>query len=355
MSRPLESHIFSNCVKYERLSPLIAHAFKGSTDTYLDIYIDMNSAIKALYGDKNYSPIISSYKSMTSCILNMCGHYKYYFKKYLGVDTSIYMVMGNNCSDISNKFVAEYNSSFKYKMESNKIANSIIKDNMELLNKMVPYLSNIYLIESQFETAGVIAALIEKRIQEGNSNPNLIISRDILNMQLISLYPKTAMVRPTKYNNEDRSYIIGPLNSMPIEEYWKIFNSFISKSNKVMKNIHPINTALLMAMTGYNKTNLTKIIDIIKAKEYIYNCVGDNPIKCSVKTLYEMNPELNDIVSWTVIESRFKVYDIEFHKAIFQNSIEYKLLHFVDLYDPNVIRRINDKVFYNNPIDIEKL
>jgi hypothetical protein len=251
--------------------------------------------------------------------------------------------------------VAEYNKSFKYRKETNKLANDIINDNLGQLNKIVPYLSNIYLIESQFETAAVIGAIMEKRIQEGNTNSNLIISRDILNMQLVSLYPKTAMLRPTKSYNGDNPYIIGTLDNMGIEEYWKLFDPFISKSTKVMKNIHPINTPLVMAMTGYEKTYLKRIININKAKEYIYNCVADNPIKCSVKTLYEMNPELNDIVSWTVIESRFKVYDIEFHKLLYKDSIEYKLLNFVDLYDPSIIRRINDKVFYNNPIDLEKI
>ena len=42
---PLEAYITSNYVKYDRLAPLIAEAFAGSSDTYLDIYIDMNSAI----------------------------------------------------------------------------------------------------------------------------------------------------------------------------------------------------------------------------------------------------------------------------------------------------------------------
>ena len=88
-----------------------------------------------------------------------------------------------------------------------------------------------------------------------------------------------------------------------------------------------------MALNRYNKRDLKTIINITQAKKYIYKCVQNNPIRCSVKTLFDMNPELNDKVSWTTVASRYKVIDAIFQRELYKESIEYKLLDFVDLYD----------------------
>lgn len=355
MRIPLEAYITANYVKYERLAPLIAEAFTGYEDTCLDIYIDMNSAVRALYNSQ-YNTKIDNYKSLTSCIINMCGHYRDYFRRYLGVSTDIIIVMSDNCCDINRKYVAEYNKTSKYKIDTNKLIGNLIKDNMELLNSLVPYLPNIYLVQSSFETAAVISGIINKKRSSGSMRPNLIISRDLLNMQVVAKYNKTAMLRPVKGYNGDNSYIIGPLDSQEsIDKYWRSFDDEISTCKTANINIHPVNTALLMAMTGYKKRDLKNLINIKQAKKYIYNCVEDNPIYCSAKTLFDLNPELNDKLSWTTIESRCKALDINFQESIYTDSLEYKLLNFVDLDNPTAVKRVNDEIFYDNPIDIDRL
>lgn len=355
MRVPLEAYITANYVKYDRLAPLIAEAFTGYQDTYLDIYIDMNSTIKALYNNQ-YNTGINNYKSLTACIINMCGHYRDYFRRYLGVNTDIIIVMSNNCCELNRKYISEYNKSFKYKIETNKLINDLVKDNLELLNSLIPYLPNIYLIQSDFETAAVISGIIDKRRLDGIDRPNLIISRDFLNLQSLSKYNKTALLRPTKNYDGDNSYIIGPLDNQDfIDKYWYYFDKEVSTSKSAMINIHPVNTSLLMAMTGYKKRDLKSIINIKQAKKYIYNCVQDNPIHCSVKTLFEMNPELNNKVSWTTIESRHKALDMYFQESIYKDSLEYKLLNFVNLDNPVAVKRVNDEIFYDNPIDLDRL
>ena len=352
---PLEACITANYVKYEKLAPIVAEAFAGSTDTYLDIYIDMNSVIRSLY-NSNYNIEINNYKSLTSCIINMCGHYRDYFRRYLGVNTSIYIVMSNNCNEINRKYVAEYNKSFLYKTHTNTMITNLIKDNLELINYLAMYLPNIYLIQSEFETASVISSLIDIRKREGSNNPNLIITRDMMNMQLLYTHNKTAILRPTKFQNQDNSYIIGPFDDSNIQLYWNYFDNVAdSKSNKPMENIHPINTPLLMALIGWKKINLNNIFNIKKAKDYIYNCVGDKPVRCSVKTLFEINPELSNKVSWTTVESRYKALDISFQKSLYENSIEYKMINFTDLINPKAVKMVNDKMFFDNPIDLDRL
>ena len=352
MRIPLEAYIMTNYVKYDRLAPLIAEAFAGYEDTYLDIYIDMNSVIRSLY-NSNYNTGITNYKSLAACIINMCAHYRDYFRRYLGVNTDIIIVMSNNCNGINRKMVAEYNKSSLYKIKNNKLITDLVTDNLNALNILVPYLPNIYLVQSEYDTHGVISALIEKRLDL--NRPNLIISRDAFNIQLVSLYNKTAMLRPVKNQNGDFSYIVGPLNDQKsIDDYWFYLTTSIADS-KSRVNLDPINTPLLIALRGYEKKNLDKIVNITSAKKYIYKCVQNNPIRCSVKTLFDMNPELNDKVSWTTVASRYKVIDAIFQRELYKESIEYKLLDFVDLYDPAMVKSINDKMFYDEPIDLDRL
>ena len=356
MKIPLEAYITSSYVKYDRLASLIAEAFAGYDDTYLDIYIDMNSVIKALYNSQ-YNTGIDNYKSLTACIINMCGHYRDYFRRYLGVNTDIIIVMSNNICDINRKYVAEYNKSFRYKIETNNLINNLVKDNLDLLNSLIPYIPNIYMIQSEFETAAVISSIINKRRSEGIIRPNLLISRDLLSMQVVAKYNKTAMLRPMKNYNGDNSYIVGPLDNQEfIDKYWYFFDKEITDGKTSCNiNIHPINTSLLMALNRYNKRDLKTIVNITQAKKYIYKCVEDNPVRCSVKTVFELNPELNDKVSWTTVESRHKALDIDFQQTIYENSLEYKLLNFIDLNNPTAVKRVNDEIFYDNPIDIDRL
>ena len=354
MNIPLEAYVTSSFVKYERLAPIIAEAFVGYDDTYLDIYIDMNSVIRSLY-NSNFNTSITNYKSLAACMVNMCAHYRDYFRKYLGVNTDIIIVMSDNCYIMNRKMVAEYNKTSLYKIKSNTLITNMIEDNMNALNLLVPYLPNIYMVQSEFETSGVISAIIEKRLEL--NRPSLIISRDVLNMQILSLYNRTAVLRPMKtLNNGDTSYIVGPLSDQKsIINYWSYLNSEISESKTLTNIIHPINTSLLMAMCGYDKRDLSTIINIRSARKYIYNCVQDNPVHCSVKTLFEMNDKLNEKTSWTTISSRQKVLDVIFQQAMYKESIEYKLLNFTDLYDPAMVKRINDKLFYDDPIDLDRL
>ena len=353
MMIPLEAYIASNFVKYERLSEIVPRAFEGYSDTHLNIYIDLCSTIRALYNHE-YNTEITNYKSLTACIINMCIHYREYFGRYLGVSTTIYLVMGNVCSTLSRKFVPDYNNKMYNRITSNSLITELIKSNMELLNKMVPYLPNIYMIESEFEPAATISALIER---DTSSDSNLIISRDVLNLQVVANYPKTALLHPSKSAGNDVSTIIGPIDTPnDIIEFWDGYVMMTTKSNVTDITISPLNVSMVMALTCIKNRGIhDRIAQIRPATKYIHNCVGDSHVRCSIKTLFEVNKELAKRIAPAMLEARHKALDAQFQKEIYKDTIQYKLINTVDLDDPAFIKRINDKLFFNDPIHLEKL
>ena len=89
-SIPLEVFITKYFVKYNRLDQIIPYAFANSRATSIDLFIDLYGIYKGIFS-RNYVTRISDYTSFTSTLINMCCHYRTYFK-LLGVTTKIFIV-----------------------------------------------------------------------------------------------------------------------------------------------------------------------------------------------------------------------------------------------------------------------
>ena len=80
-------------VKYDRLSELINLEYKGSNSSNINIFIDLYSILKPLY---SANIIIDDYTEITSCIINMCAHYRYFFRSRYNVESRIYLIWSKN-------------------------------------------------------------------------------------------------------------------------------------------------------------------------------------------------------------------------------------------------------------------
>ena len=108
-----EMILTSNFVRYNRMSQLVQFAFQNSKATSINLYLDLYGVIKTLFSD-SYRTDISDYTAVTTSILNMCGHYRSYFKG-LGVATKIFLVFSYNTPEINMQYVPEYNQEFLIK------------------------------------------------------------------------------------------------------------------------------------------------------------------------------------------------------------------------------------------------
>ena len=350
----VENIIYRSFVKYNRLSKIVYDTFSNTSiasATKLNIFIDLYSVLKSIFSE-HYRTDISDYTAITTGIINMCSHYRGFFRN-LSVDTKFYLIFSFNTCDINRKFVAGYNEEFMRKSEI-KIFNEVAMNNFELLDLLCPYLPNIFFIKSprNFESSVVIANLIET-LNDGN--PNLIISKDIYPLQLCVMYPYTSFLYPFKINGEDLSTMI-PINEKQSFrfEFWNLVSSIRKTDIRSIGSISPINFSLFSAMGRFPERSMKSLINVASIRNIILSLIGENDIKIIPKQLYENN-ELLSKIPVALIESRFKALDIDFMLPYYRNDPESKCIELKNLKDNSAINTINSRFFSHNPIDVNKL
>lgn len=338
-----------NFVKYTRLNELVSYMFAGSKATKLNIYIDLYGAIKTLFSD-SFRTDISDYTAFTSTIINMCGHYRSFFKS-IGVQTKIFIIFSLNICEINRKLVPEYNNSF-----FNKVTNKVIRDmvdmNNSLLETLCPFLPDIFFLQTSFESS----VLIDYLIAIGDKNPNLIISKDLYPAQLTEIYPDTAYIRPKKVMGEDISSCISPREKeYHINDFKSIYCAARGALPAIDVNsitINPNNFSLLSALSRFPERNLKSIYNIKMANKLIYNIVGDSAVNISVDTLNKFTPLS---VAPSIIDNRHKALNVEAMRLTFLDSMEPKLIHLDNFEDSASVNMICAEYFRDNPIDLGRL
>ena len=347
--------IYRSFVKYDILQSLVYETFSNSSiseATELDIYIDLYSVLKPLFSEHSRTRI-EDYTELTSEIVNMCAHYRYFFRK-LYVATKFYLIWSYNINEINRKFVSGYNDIF-YKKSQVKIFKEFVNNNMDLLEILVPYLPDIFLIRSNknYESSIIISALINKN----NNAPSLIITHDTYPMQVTVYNRNTALLYPKKMSGRDESIMI-PINEKSNfrHEFWRLLldTNAIKVKEGLMDTISPLNYTLFCALNGMSNRNIKSMYSIIQSAKLLYYLTKGEDIKILPEHLYN-DVEVVNSVPVSIVESRYNAIDINYIKPIYLQDPEYLSLKFDNLRDDSAVNHINAKFFANNPIDINKL
>ena len=355
MRVPVEYIITRYFVKYQKMNELISFAFSGSKANYINLYIDLYGVYKTLFS-RTYRTDISDYTAFTSIIINMCSHYRAYFKG-LGVYCKIFLISSYNIPEINSKFVAGYNKTFIDKLK-NKQVQEMVDLNTQLLEILCPYLPDIHFLKTEFESTILMKYIISKELSEGNNNPNIILSSDIYPMQLCNEFENTVFLRPKKLNGEDISMITAPKgHNMYESSFWSIIcrerDTLMSDISEV--SISPSNYTLLMTLNRFPERNIKNLIHFRQANKIIFSVIGSQPIKLNIDTLYQNSPELINHFPFEILSSRYKVLDSEYQYLLFENSVEPHVIHYENLSDPIAVQMINSQYFEKNPIDLFRL
>lgn len=351
---PVEYLIARYFIKYQQLDNLIPNAFKGSKANAVNIYIDLYGLYKTIFS-RNYRTDISDYTAFTVTLINMCSHYRSYFKG-MGVYAHIFLISSYNVPEISKRFVANYNKTFCDKLK-NTAVKEMVELNTELLNILCPYLPNIYFLSTKFESTVLINKLIQLESKKNNL-PNIIISSDIYPMQLCSEYDNTVFLKPIKFQGVDNSVITYPRGHELHEiSFWSVIcrerDKLVSDASEV--TISPRNFMLLMALNRFPERNFENLLQQRVANRYISNVIGNQPIKLSLDMLYQSQPELLTKIPQSKIDARYKTLDVEYQSLLFEEDLESKVLHYENLNDPTAVQMINSQYFEKNPIDLFRL
>lgn len=360
----LEQIVYSNFVRYDVLEKLI-NSHYGSLEYYksinhLNIFIDMYSIVRRLYGDVFDVP---DPNILTSLIVNMCGHYRNFFRNKYATDTTIYIVDSNNCCNLNRKFYQGYNQGYAESVTLNEKVTKLIYHNRQLLGELCSYLPNIEYIATDYETGVMIKHIITtNRISGDNTSPNMIISKDIYLYQLVSDYIKddVCILRPKKYKGEDSSFIVNPYNVMYYytKDRSTSEDTILTASNKINYGL----LSYLMCITRLPERGIKSIVSIPKIVKLLSKLIDQNIIINGKNTdinrlssLLFMEEE-NQIPAVT-IDFRFKAIDIDFQYSVFIDSVDARRYNgtLTNLYDPVSVREINEKHFSSCPIILENL
>ena len=354
-SVPIEQLVARYFVKYKRLNQIIPVAYEGSKATFINLYIDLYGLYKTIFS-RSYRTSTTDYTSFTSSVINMCVHYRAYFKG-IGVYCKIFLISSYNIPEINGKFVAGYNKTFFDKLKNTSVK-ELMELNFQLLELICPYLQGIYFLNTSFESTVLIDHLIKSEMEKGNKNPNMIISSDLYPMQLCAKYPQTTFLKPKKSSNMDNSEIVCPIESpLHHRSFWGIicYNRDLMDNSVNSIRISTKNFILLEALNRFPERNIKLLLNVTESERIIYNAIQDQDLKLSINTLYEISTEIQSKVPISIIDSRYKVLDVDYQSYLFDESVESKTIVLNDLNDPEAIRLINDQYFSNNPIDIFRL
>lgn len=343
----VEELLYSNYIKYDRLDKMSSLFQPGS---FMDIYIDVYSMIKGLYNKevKIVTPTI-----ITSAIINICAHYRYYFTGK-NIDTTFYIVNSKNISELNKKLCPNYNSKIEFAYEADKRMEELIYSNVELLKVICPYLTDIHFInsDSAYETGAIMDHIMNK-VNPNNMRYNVVITRDLYNYQLCSRV-NTFILRPYKTKDGDNSYVINRENLMKIV-LWE------RKSSIKKTYINSELLYVLLALSNVPERNIKSLLNLNSAVKVLERALDTmrlvNEYNFYTNSIWMAINDVQQIanVGETVIDHRLKAIDIAFQSSVYSNTMEAQLLKFENLYDPETVMRINEKYFVNNPLDLEAL
>lgn len=343
--------INSNYIKYQRLHEIVNTLFVGSTDNEINVFIDMSSVMAGIY-QKDCS-MGDHYSIITSCLVNMCAHFRHFFYKY-NVNSKIFLVYSQNTSFMNNKICLGYNKKKYETIMNNPQITDIVNYNLKLLSILCPYIPDVAFIQGSFETGVLINDVIVKEKMAGNVAPSIIITKDIYNYQLVSNNNRVYIFRPKKGNGEDLSYAVTEDN---------VFQTIIAERGVAPQNydipLSPVLVSTFLAMTRLPERSLYSIMDIPVAFRILVDAVRSGVIingrNSDIYFVMDMMSRKNLKYSKQFNEAakRFTAIDIAAQYSMFINTKEvHNYTHMTNLYDPNAVKGINQEYFDYNPLDL---
>lgn len=365
--------IYSQFISYPKLIEIVNESCRGSNASTAYLYIDLNSILKNVF--RNIGNIeIGDYTNLTSTIINMVIHYRWFFRSRYQTDCKVILVFSYNSPDYCNQILPNYNDSNYQLFCHSEMMTELLHKNLNLIKLICTYLDGTYYYESDMETGTVIKSIMdlmytENRLQD-NEFKNFVITKDPYNYQLVSFYD-TIIIRPKIQKGPNGS---GD-TSYWMDKYtvWKYILSERNTSYDKPINLDPGLISLVYAISGIQQRHIYSTVPIKKTIQTIQTLIDRLIIPNryiaysgnAIATIYANSsknrsniPIDNLLQTKEVIDmiNFFRVIDIfsqsEFHKAYDYNIMKSTIM--TNLYDSEGLKTINDKYFRNNPIDFQR-
>lgn len=341
----------TNYIRYDRLFEMVVSAFKGSSANTINIYIDLYSILKPLYNNEIYN--IEDYTKVTSNVINICAHYREFFRTRGKVESRFFIVYSKNVPYVNNQFYPNYNAKNNHSFNSNKMIDDMINNNISLLETLCPYLPDIHFIKGSFESSVIIYDLICRNELIDNT-PHVILTKDTFAYQLIPIRDNILVFRPKKSKGTDLSYYVDKNNLLST-----YFTERKVKLEDKYRIVMPGLLSLIMALSSVPERDIKLLCNIKTTMNMVINAIRENKINngynADISTVWSALDTTKIKLSQPSFESRFKAIDIVFQQLVFMNTPEAKDIKISNLYDPETVKQINNQYFINNPLDLNRL
>ena len=359
VSFTLEQMVARQMVRYDRLNYIFPLAFSGNNTYELNIYYDLSGLYRSIFS-RQYVVNVSDFTAFTRSIINICTHYRGYFKFY-NVKTNIFLIDSFCIPPFVKDVYPEYNKDMQEK-KKNKIISEMVKENLDFLDILCPYLPDIHLIHTEYESGVIINELINRQNMVIPDASHLIISTDILPAQLCGIYDNVIYLVPIKHFAEDASVVISPKSHFEhLETFWGTILLRTAKRSKsgTLYSVSASNLGLVLSMSGYKYRNIHSIFTINKVSKIINEITLGTNIRVTPDDILKIpNVEKKYNITYETVNEIKKYYtglDILYQKIFFDESVEPKKLHYENLDDPDALNLINEKYFASDPIDVFRL
>lgn len=347
--------LLSYFVRYDRLTELINKEFYKSNYNEINLYIDMYSMVKSIY-KFDPSQFIDRY-SLASGVINACAHYREFFWTRYKVTCKIWIVFSRMEESIkeARTFYPGYSNVFT--SENNMAMDQIIYDNVQILDLLCKYIPDVQFIRSEFEPGLVFGRIATS--QYGINVPNIIVSKDLWNLQVVGNRYLTYMLRPVKKNGEDLSILINKSNVIEYyEDIRKMKRDVLTADPSIMNGSF---ISFIMAATRFPERGMKSLHNLSSVIKYLTTAINKLYINGDSK-IYDIKGLCKDLNS--VNKSNLNDYEIElrmnaigFDACMFRYMTSAKTdnIDIINLHDPDSVKRINDKYFSKIPLNLMAL
>lgn len=351
-SVPIKYVLYGQFIKYNKLDEILKPYFMNHpVANWINIYIDAYQALLPIY---RFTKIDNPY-DITSTLINMCIHYKNYFRQR-GIDSFVFLVYSPTTGASTNiRFCPEYNNKYTNRIINNKPIYDLVNKNLELISTIMPYINGCYFKLGTVEVPVIVYDMITKFRNKNINLPSLFISNSQYAFQIPSKINNCPLIFKKK-NKEglDISYIV---------DQETVLDKYIAEIKNQSIEHYQANQSWLsgfMTLSGIPKRDIKSLFNykqslkIIKSIDDVYDQATPDSLFAAANALYPERKMTKD--DYNNIINRFKCIDIDYQVSMYHSMPESVEITFLKkLTDPDALFALNDKYFKDNPILLDKL
>ena len=355
--------LYGSYIRYDRMYEMTKFAFYGKTDSNsVNVFIDAYSILRSLY-TRGLDFMIDDSCVIASCIINLAIHIRAYFETRHHVTSKVYIIYGGARPLEAFVNYPYYNFRNMAMEDSNDFLKNLVKDNMEIISILCPYLYDIFcIVDYENEFSVITSAIISKDIMEGKDSktPNIIYSKEALAYQLVAYKPYTFLYRPKKRRNEDCSWVVTKSTLYNAYRHGEIGNK-----TEINTSVNVGLFSAFQAIAGLSTRNLGSIRSNTQALKDLNNAVANNVITNGYhgNTIFYSSPNMFEKMyrgtkfDWIAMTNHFAAIDLLYQTSLYETKPESRAMRtsIINLYNPQEVRNINDTYFQKYPLDLNRV